>query len=83
MDSFYGFERSPLPLDLILEIREAMKRGDFDKRIVKRTPYSVDVDAAELECGHTRPVAVEYEKGKDEPEHLYCRECRALWISSL
>jgi hypothetical protein len=66
-----------IPPPVILRCRELQKQGHFKRRIVKRTPRDIEIDLAELECGHSWRMF-----GWSDNELVECPECRNEWLKS-
>lgn len=70
-------DKPDCPTAAILKTREADQRGEFQRRIIARTPYEVDTDRIELECGHTPLMIV---TPFSSQLRLNCRRCRNEYL---
>lgn len=71
--------KEKLPPEIILAYRNADKRGDFKRNIVKQTPVTITDDELELECGHKVTFMLSLLQALDR-RTLDCRECQKEWL---
>jgi hypothetical protein len=63
--------------EAIIEARRKYQAGEFNRKVVKRTPKNLLTDIAELECGHTESsTALNFSADKSPA----CLKCVDRWI---